>query len=384
MLNNALRMAKSTAKLLLRNKAFLVVGIVIPLIATVCMNLWNNMDKPEKKDEVYELESMNTQIAYQVDFYRYPVKVYDKIYNEESKNFCDNLDAAGVFQIFRVDVSNVSEDEIMDSVKFTPKNDKVGAIIVLEDNFSDSTIYEIGEDDRFDLLVNSFELAVKNHNAVSGDSVVTYVSVKSDDDIDYYETRTVGYCIAIATIAFVFGGVLVLGTILQEKQDHVYSRILLTKANKASYLLSKIFLVIGTSLFQAIVMLLAFVLFVRADIGITVFQFFVVVFLEGLIFNLLSVCTGLFCKSMAGSAFLSFVIWSLSALLSGSYFDISEASETYRKVALLMPERWALFSVSRFQNGNSSGYSLMFCATLAYLVIIFVIGILGLKFNDEE
>lgn len=56
---------------------------------------------------------------------------------------------------------------------------------------------------------------MKNHNAVSGDSVVTYVSVKSDDDIDYYETRTVGYCIAIATIAFVFGGVLVLGTILQ-------------------------------------------------------------------------------------------------------------------------------------------------------------------------
>ena len=384
MLNNALRMAKSTAKLLLRNKAFLVVGILIPLIATVCMNLWNNMDKQEKKDEVYELESMNTQIAYQVDFYRYPVKVYDKIYNEESKNFCDNLDAAGVFQIFRVDVSNVSEDEIMDSVKFTPKNDKVGAIIVLEDNFSDSTIYEIGEDDRFDLLVNSFELAVKNHNAVSGDSVVTYVSVKSDDDIDYYETRTVGYCIAIATIAFVFGGVLVLGTILQEKQDHVYSRILLTKANKASYLLSKIFLVIGTSLFQAIVMLLAFVLFVRADIGITVFQFFIVVFLEGLIFNLLSVCTGLFCKSMAGSAFLSFVIWSLSTLLSGSYFDISGASETYRKVALLMPERWALFSVSRFQNGNSSGYSLMLCATLAYLVIIFVIGILGLKLNDEE
>lgn len=384
MLNNALRMAKSTAKLLLRNKAFLVVGILIPLIATVCMNLWNNMDKQEKKDEVYELESMNTQIAYQVDFYRYPVKVYDKIYNEESKNFCDNLDAAGVFQIFRVDVSNVSEDEIMDSVKFTPKNDKVGAIIVLEDNFSDSTIYEIGEDDRFDLLVNSFELAVKNHSAVSGDSVVTYVSVKSDDDIDYYETRTVGYCIAIATIAFVFGGVLVLGTILQEKQDHVYSRILLTKANKASYLLSKIFLVIGTSLFQAIVMLFAFVLFVRADIGITVFQFFIVVFLEGLIFNLLSVCTGLFCKSMAGSAFLSFVIWSLSALLSGSCFDISGASETYRKVALLMPERWALFSVSRFQNGNSSGYSLMLCATLAYLVIIFVIGILGLKLNDEE
>ena len=87
---------------------------------------------------------------------------------------------------------------------------------------------------------------------------------------------------------------------------------------------------------------------------------------------------------MAGSAFLSFVIWSMSALLSGSYFDIAGASENYKRVALLMPERWAMFSVSRFQSGSAGGYSLIFCATMAYLIIIFVVGILGLKLNEEE
>ncbi|MCQ2053549.1 MAG: hypothetical protein MJZ03_06435, partial [archaeon] len=61
MWQNALRMAKSTAKLLFRNKAFLVVGILIPVISTVCMNMWNNMEKAEIKDKVYELESMSTQ-----------------------------------------------------------------------------------------------------------------------------------------------------------------------------------------------------------------------------------------------------------------------------------------------------------------------------------
>lgn len=211
-----------------------------------------------------------------------------------------------------------------------------------------------------------------------------YVSVDSGDEVNYNEIRIISYCLAIATIAFVFGGVLILGTILQEKQDHVYSRILLTKANKASYLLSKIILVVGISLFQALVMLISFSVLVKANIGITTFQFFIIVLMEGLIFNFLSVCAGLYCRSMAGSAFLSFVIWSMSALLSGSYFDIAGASENYKRVALLMPERWAMFSVSRFQNGRAGGYSLILCATMAYLVIIFVVGILGLKLNEEE
>ena len=384
MWQNALRMAKSTAKLLFRNKAFLVVGILIPVISTVCMNMWNNMEKAEIKDKVYELESMSTQIAYQVDFYRYPVKVYDKANDENSKNICDNLDAAGIFQIFHVDVSNASDDAILENAKETALNDKVGAIIVLEKDFSDSTVYSVGEDKRFDLLVQTLELTVNNHDAVKDAPVLTYVSVDSGDEVNYNEIRTITYCIAIATIAFVFGGVLILGTILQEKQDHVYSRILLTKANKASYLLSKIILVVGISLFQALVMLISFSVLVKANIGITTFQFFIIVLMEGLIFNFLSVCAGLYCRSMAGSAFLSFVIWSMSALLSGSYFDIAGASENYKRVALLMPERWAMFSVSRFQNGRAGGYSLILCATMAYLVIIFVVGILGLKLNEEE
>lgn len=381
---NALRMAKSTAKLLLRNKAFLVIGIVLPLIATACMNLWNNMEKPELKDNVYELSSMDSQIAYQVNFNRFPIKVYDKANNEESINICNNLDATGMFQVFRVDVSSESDAAIMENAEYTAMNDKVSAIIVLESDFVDSTIYSVGEDERFNLLVDTFDLVLKNHDAVSSEQVATYISATSDDDVNYNEVRTVGFCLAIATVAFVFGGVLVLGTILQEKQDHVYSRILLTKANKASYLLSKIILVAGISLFQALVLLFGFVVLVRADVGITVTQFFYIVLLEGLIFNLLSVCTGLFCKSLAGSAFLSFVIWSMSALLSGSYFDISGASEMYKRIALLMPQRWAFFTISRFQNGNSSGYSLLLCATLAYLVIIFAIGVLGLKLNEEE
>ena len=87
---------------------------------------------------------------------------------------------------------------------------------------------------------------------------------------------------------------------------------------------------------------------------------------------------------MSPAAILAFVIWSISALIAGTYFDISGASELYKKASLLMPQRWAMFSVNRFINGDMSGYSLMFCVAIAYWVIIFVIGVLGLRVREQE
>ena len=43
-----------------------------------------------------------------------------------------------------------------------------------------------------------------------------------------------------------------------------------------------------------------------------------------------------------------------------------------------------MFSVTRFLNGDSSGYPLMLCVTAAYLVIIFVVGTIGLRLREEE
>ena len=81
---------------------------------------------------------------------------------------------------------------------------------------------------------------------------------------------------------------------------------------------------------------------------------------------------------------MAFVIWSFSALVSGAYFDISEASETYQKAALLMPQRWALVTVTRFMKNDNSGYPLLLCVTAGYLVIMFVIGLMGLRFAEKE
>ena len=49
-----------------------------------------------------------------------------------------------------------------------------------------------------------------------------------------------------------------------------------------------------------------------------------------------------------------------------------------------MPQRWALLAATKFQNSDHSVYPMIFCVTAAYLLVILVVGILGLKLNEEE
>ncbi len=382
---NALRMAKSSGKLILRNKAFIVIGILIPVLSTLFLDLWYRMPAADLSDNVHELATVDEQMAYNVDFYRYPVKVYDTVMDERTKDICYNLNSAGMFQIFRADASDMTDEQIMDNAKYTADEDHVSAIIVLREDPADTDLYLVGEsgDERFDLLKSGLETELAGEGTEYKTPEVTFVS-GGGDEVDYYKTRNVSFCIAISTLAFVFGGVLILNTVFSEKKDNVYSRLLLTGASKASYLLSKIILSVAIALIQAVLMLINFTFFVKSDIGISPLQFFTVAFLTGLTFGLLSLCAGLYFDSMAPAAILSFVIWAISALIAGTYFDISGASELYKKASLLMPQRWAMFSVNRFMNGDSSGYSLLLTVAVAYWVIIFVVGVLGLRVREQE
>lgn len=380
---NALKMAKSTWKLIIRSKGFIVFGLVLPILATLFINLWFRTPTVESTESVYELSSIDEQIVYQVDFSRYTVKVYDTVMNDRTDNICSNLNSAGMFQIYRADATALTDEEIRENYEKTAMNERIGAVVVLRENEEDTELFSVGDDERFDMFRDSLETALANDGKTHDAPDITFVSGEGDE-VDYYETRNFSYCLAFASLSFVFGGVLILSTVLSEKKDKVFSRLMLTKATKAGYLLSKIILSASLSLFQTVIMTLCFLFLVKVDIGITALQFFLVLFLIGMVFNLMSLCIGLYFNSLVSASVASFVIWSTSALLAGTYFDISQATELYKKVALLMPQRWALFAVSRFMGGDSSGYSLILCVSAAYLVIIFVVGVLGLRLQEEE
>lgn len=383
MLINALRLAKSSGKLILRNKAFLVIGILIPVLSTLLIDIWYRMPTADKSYDVHELSSYDEQMAYNVDYYRFPVKIYDTVMDQKTHNICYSLNAAGMFQIFRADAVGMTDQQIMEDAYHTADEDHAGAIAILRENPEDTVLYSVGEDDRFELFEESLKNALATDDTSYEAPDVTFIS-SGGDEVDYNKTRNISYCVAIASLAFVFGGILILNTVFSEKKANVYSRILLTNADRGSYLLSKVILSIAISLVQALFMIISFILLVRSEVGLSNLQFFTVVFLTGLIFNLLSLCTGLCFDTMAPAAILAFVIWSISALIAGTYFDISGASEIYKKASLLMPQRWTMFSVNRFMNGDNSGFTLMLSVTAAYLVIIFVIGSLGLYAREQE
>lgn len=384
MFMNALKMAKSSWKLIMRSKAFIVFGVLIPLISTLSINLWYRVPSSDlKKEEVFELESADEQIAYQVDYNRYTVKVYDTVMNDRTTNICNDLNAAGMFQIYRADATGMTQEEIETSYTRSAMDDNIGAVVILSANEEDTQLFSVGEDERFELFEESLELALGNDTVSRSAPEIVFVS-GDGDEVDYYETRNFSYCLAIASLAFVFGGVLVLSTVLSEKKDKVFSRLLLTNASKSSYLLSKVILSVTLSLTQALLMTFSFLFLVKVDIGITTFQFFLITFLIGLVFDLLSLCIGLYFDSMVSASVTTFVIWSMSALLAGTYFDISDTTEVYKKISLLMPQRWALFSVTRLMRGDMSGYSMILCVSAAYLVIIFVMGVMGLRLREEE
>ncbi|MBO4927290.1 MAG: ABC transporter permease [Clostridiales bacterium] len=383
MFQNALRMTKSAMKLIFRNKAFFVLGILVPLISTLMINVWYT--EPPKGDDrkVYEMESLDEQLAYQIDFNRFPVKVYDTLENAASDRIVQAMNNAGMFQIFRADATSCSLEELDASMKSSAMKDRIGAVVVLREDPEETELYSVGEDERFTLLSDSLGQILQNDSLSVPSPEVTFVAA-SGDEVDYYGTRNFAYCLAFGTLAFVFAGIMILGTVLAEKKDKVFNRIMMTKANRTSYFLSKVMLVVGLTLVQTLIMTISFVLFVKVDIGINVLQFFLCCFCLGLVFSMCALCVGLFGNSISTGTIIAFTIWSISDLISGTYFDIADASDLFKKLSLLMPQRWSLFAVTRFLQGNNTGYALLLGSTAAYLVIIFVASVLGLRLGEQE
>lgn len=385
MFGKAIKIAKASGKIMIRGKAFLAIGLLFPIISTLLINLWASLPVADAKtEEVFVLDSPDVRLAYMVDFNRFPVKVYDTAGTGEALKICEKLNESRLFQLFLTDVSSLSSEEVKESASRSALEDKVGAILIIREPLEDSELYAVGEDERFGLLKQVLPFALTDYEEINSEPRLTFLSVNTEDEVNFSAVRGFSYSTAIASIAFIFGGVLVLSTIISEKKDHVFSRLLLTGAGRSSYYISKLLLSIGLALFQSLLMTVCFGLFVKVDIIVTLPEFFTILFMLGTVFNLLSLCVGLFCNSVAAASIAAFCIWSISALLAGSYFDIASAGETYKKIALLMPQRWAMLSVTKFSHGDFSGYTLICCATLAYIVIIFAVGLLGLKIGEEE
>lgn len=397
MINHILEMAKMTIKILFRNKLFLFFAVVMMIGATLVLNV--SVNKSEKTSgNIVELEDHTNQMAYMEDVEKFQVKVYSR--NDRTMDFVKTLEEGGMFQFFVADCKGLSREKIIDSVKYTAMHDKVDAIIVVDQGeFKDAvSLYKAGEDERYQMFENFVNAKLtafvnkrgeENENSIAKKVLVESIETTEkssvwDMEVDYHKTSVLGSVLAIYSVAFLFSGIIILGTVITEKENRVYTRVLLSEASQYSYILSKFLVVVAVALIESLIGLVVYGLLVKTDVGLSLLQMFTILFSTGVIFNSLSVGIGVCCGNTLTASIMSFSVWVITALLGGLYFDINNSSDWYKNVATLMPQRWSLKAASLFMNGNNLGYPLILIVSVSYIIVILLIGVLGLKLSNRE
>lgn len=415
MIQHLCEMTKMTIKEMLRSKGFLFFAIVLPVLTTLLLNVQFEETKEgtEEQVSITVLEDMDSLMAYQEDAWKYHIKVYDLSGWDKSTQLLEELSSSGMFQIF-VTMCDESMEKVMDSVEQTTENDKVDLIMILDRSLKEQVekleltdgiqVYKTSEDARYEMFSGLLEakllamleeqqamkLGVEVDRSLTPDieTVVVELADVFDGQIRadtlFENTGMFGNALALYTVAFLFAGIMILGTIMTERQNLVYVRILLTNASPYSYAVSKLIVVVFAAVIETFSAILSYRFLVRSETGISTVQFAFVLFGMALIFNALSVSVGICCENTLAASITVFTTWMISALLGGLYFDISNASDTFKRIALLMPQRWGLRAIALFAHGSGEGYPLTIIVVITYVLVITLIGVLGLKITQKE
>lgn len=414
-------LVKMSLKLLLRNKGFMFFLIVTPILSTVILSIKvdhtvysDNSDK----ELVMELSDYVEKAVYVGDTSACIIKVYDASNSELSEYVLNQMAGTGMFSVCRADVSGLTEEEIDEAAKRDAFDDRAGMLLYLKDDFDDAVLsgdweqgiklYAVSEDERQEIFVTELtELLgrIKQVQTIVGDDVTVMLEMLTEIEDELPEKEVVnfagkeaieltekqinqrtqiGYAFAIITLGFLFCGVCVAHSVIEEQNNKVFTRVLLTKLSGRDYFISKFAVAIVISLMQTIVLAICLSLIPGLDVGMNMISFLFVIFLLGLIFGTLSLLIGVILGDVMSSNYAVFAIWSISALLAGLYFPLDDTTKALKTLSYLMPQRWFMDASELLLAGDKSAYSVVLCVTIAYLIVIISVGGVGLKIKRYE
>ena len=414
-------LVKMSLKLLLRNKGFLFFLIVTPILSTVILSI--KMDHTvysdnSDKELVMELSDYAEKAVYVGDTSACIIKVYDASNSELSEYVLNQLAGTGMFSVCRADVSRLTEEEIDDVAKRDAFDDRAGMLLYLKDDFDEAVLsgnweqgiklYAVSEDERQEIFVTELtELLgrIKQVQTIVGDDVTVMLEMLTEIEDELPEKEVVnfagkeaieltekqinqrtqiGYAFAIITLGFLFCGVCVAHSVIEEQNNKVFTRVLLTKLSGRDYFISKFAVAIVISLMQTIVLAICLSFIPGLDVGMSMISFLFIIFLLGLIFGTLSLLIGVILGDVMSSNYAVFAIWSISALLAGLYFPLDDTTKALKTLSYLMPQRWFMDVSELLLVGDKSAYSVVLCVTVAYLIVIISVGGVGLKIKRYE
>lgn len=426
-----MELLKINLKLLLRNKGFLFFLLVTPVVSVIIMNIHMDSTSYQKSEDtlgtIQELSGAQDRVVYLNDWSRYSVKVFDGAHSRLSEYVLREMAATGMFALYRLDASDMTEEEVLEQAKRDGTNDRVGTILYVKPGFDEAVLkgkwkdavqfYEVSEDQRWELWEASFidELSAIRQTAegMAADTAsiteeertdrILAVLAELEEQLPQKQVVTVegkneialtarqkeqknlsGYAYAIITLGFLFCGVCIAYTVIEERENKVYTRIMLSGVGRYEYLLSKLMVSVLISLLQTLVMAVCVFAVRDTDFGIPRLSFLLFIALLGLIFNVLSMGVGILIGDVMGANYAVFAIWSVSALLAGLYFPLDSSSPVIKCLSQLMPQRWFMKGTEMLMVGDRAAYPMVLSVTLAYLIVIISVGAVGLKMKESE
>ncbi len=414
-------LVKMNFKLLLRNKGFLFFLIATPILSAIILSIkmeYTIYSDNSDKELVIELRDSAEKAVYVGDTSKCIIKVYDASNSELSEYVLKQMTKLGIFSICRADVSGVTKEEIDEMAKRDAFDDRAGMLLYLGADFDKAVLsgkweqgiklYDVSADERKKLFITELTdvfTRIKQVQTIAGDDGTVMrkmlteienelpqkevVNFSGKESIELTERQInqrnqIGYAFAIITLGFLFCGVCVAHSVIEEQNNRVFTRVLLTKLSDRDYFISKFMIAFVISLMQTIVLAICLFLVPALDVGINRISFLFIIFLLGLIFCVLSLLIGIILGDVMSSNYAVFAIWSISALLAGLYFPLDNTTKALKTLSYLMPQRWFMDASELLLVGDKSAYSMVLCVTAAYLIVIISVGSVGIKIKRYE
>lgn len=409
-------LVKMSLKLLLRNKGFLFFLIAAPALSAFILNVKmehavysDNADK----EVILELKDCTDKAVYVGDTSACIIKVYDASNSELSEYVLNQMAAAGMFSVCRADVSALTEEEVEEIAKKDAFDDRAGMLVYLKAGFDEAVLdgaweqsvklYVVSEDERQEIFVTELTdllARIKQVQSFTGNDITAMLEMLTEIQSKLPEKKVVnlagreavvlteqqtnqrtqiGYAFAFITLGFLFCGVCVAHSVIEEQNNKVFTRVMLTKLSSRDYFISKFVVAVVICVMQTMVLAVCLSFIQGLDVGMSIMSFVVVIFLLGLILGTLSLLLGVVLGDVMSSNYAVFAIWSISALLAGLYFPLDDTTKALKTLSYLMPQKWFMDASELLLVGDKSAYSMLLCVTAAYLIMIISVGGVGLK-----
>ncbi|HKM34517.1 MAG TPA: ABC transporter permease [Lachnospiraceae bacterium] len=420
-MNRLLVLLRMNMKLLFRNKGFLFFLCVTPIVSAFILNVKTESgiyENKESRTSIIELDKSSDRAVYVGDTSAYIIKVYDASMTEMSNFILHKLALTGMFSVCRCDVRSMTEEEVEEQAKMDAFDDRVGTLLYLKSGFDEwalsgdyenaMQIYAVSEDERWDLFETELEDTllqihhVAEYMGTNSSEVIKVlksiedempgkqvVSLSGKEDIvltneQLNQKSLIGFAFAFITLGFMFCGVCVAHTVIEEQDNKVYTRVMLSKLSIQEYYFSKMIMALIISLMQTFILGICIFCIKDIDFGINKFVFLAIIFFLGLIFSSISLLMGVLIGDVMSANYAVFALWSNSALLSGLYFPLDSTSTVLKAISVLMPQRWFMKASEMLLVGDKGAYAVILYITVAYLVLSISVGSIGLKMKRSD